>query len=100
MKEVKSVHWGTRLLAYPHLVFHGFRLDSIADTKTVTAAPALDADGQKRTEPDLAAKVAALERQNRELAAKVAAMEEEDARMEAAYGSSTWEPSGGGTRLA
>lgn len=75
-------------------------LDSVVDTKTVTAAPALDADGQKRTEPDLAAKVAALERQNRELAAKVAAMEEEDARMEAADGSSTWEPSSGGTRLA
>ena len=39
---------------------------------------------QQRTEPDLTAKVAELERQNQELAAKVSAMEKEDARMEAA----------------
>lgn len=49
--------------------------------------PAPAATGQERTQadttgqapPDIAAKVAELERQNRELAAKVAAMEEEDA---------------------
>ena len=39
-------------------------------------APALV--GQVRTEPDLAAKVAALERQNEELAAEIAALKEED----------------------
>lgn len=39
---------------------------------------------QDAEEPDLAAKVAKLERQNQELAAKVAAIEEEDARMEVA----------------
>jgi len=42
-------------------------------------APAVDSSGQERIEPDIAAKVAELERQNQELAAKVAAMEEEDA---------------------
>ena len=35
--------------------------------------------GKEKTDADLAAKVAELERQNRELSAKVAAMEEEDA---------------------
>lgn len=52
------------------------------------------------TAPDPATELAELKRQNLELAAKVAAMEKEDARMEVADGSSTWAPSGGGTKLA
>jgi len=43
-----------------------------------------DATAPEQTQPDIAAKLAELERQNQELAAKVAAMEEEDAEMEAA----------------
>ena len=53
---------------------------------------------QKQAEPDLAEKVAELERQNKELAAKIAAMEEEDARMEAAAELSPGKPFSGDTK--
>lgn len=71
-----------------------------AASKMEPTAPAPDATGQERTPPDIAAKVAELEQQSQELAAEVAALKEEDARTEAEESSSTWEPSGGETRLA
>ncbi len=55
---------------------------------------------QEGTEPDIAAELAELKRQNQELAAKVAAMEEEDARMEAAERSSASEAFSEDTKLA
>ena len=66
----------------------------------ILVPPPADTSARDGVQPDIIARMAELERQNRALAAKVAAMEEEDTRMEAAGGSSTWEPSGGGTRLA
>lgn len=50
----------------------------VVDAKTATTTPAPDTPGQERTELDLAAKVAELERQNQELASEIAALKEEE----------------------
>ena len=62
-------------------------VSALSDDESAAALPAApvfapappDTGGQERSAPDLAAKVADLERQNDELAAKVAVMEEENA---------------------